>query len=77
MAHVDQSEIDMEAPLISISLGYLCIYLIGGNTRETKPILLQLNSGDIIIMPTIASKAYHDRSFFREISVLRVINEHL
>ncbi|KAK4511975.1 uncharacterized protein ATC70_003974 [Mucor velutinosus] len=59
MGHVDQSEINMEAPLISMSLGHSCIYLIGGNTRDTKPIPLKLNSGDIIVMTAIARRAYH------------------
>ncbi|KAL7322369.1 hypothetical protein PS15p_211992 [Mucor circinelloides] len=59
MGHVDQSEINMEAPLISMSLGHACIYLIGGNTRDTKPIPLKLNSGDMIVMTAIARRAYH------------------
>ncbi|GAN07187.1 alpha-ketoglutarate-dependent dioxygenase alkb-like [Mucor ambiguus] len=59
MGHVDQSEINMEAPLISMSLGHSCIYLIGGNTRDTKPIPLKLNSGDMLVMTAIARRAYH------------------
>ncbi|KAF1796359.1 hypothetical protein FB192DRAFT_1293202 [Mucor lusitanicus] len=59
MGHVDQSEINMEAPLISMSLGHSCIYLIGGNTRDTKPIPLRLNSGDMLVMTAIARRAYH------------------
>ncbi|CAO3615920.1 unnamed protein product [Mucor fragilis] len=55
----DQSEINMEAPLISMSLGHSCIYLIGGNTRDTKPIPLKLNSGDMLVMTAIARRAYH------------------
>ncbi|KAI8979409.1 hypothetical protein BDF20DRAFT_906067 [Mycotypha africana] len=59
MCHQDSSEINMEAPLISLSLGHSCIYLIGGNTRDTKPIPLRLNSGDILVMTAVARKAYH------------------
>ncbi|KAI9474147.1 MAG: hypothetical protein EXX96DRAFT_580753 [Benjaminiella poitrasii] len=59
MGHVDQSEINMEAPLISLSLGHSCIYLIGGNTRNVKPIPLRLHSGDMIVMTAIARRAYH------------------
>lgn len=59
MGHVDQSEINMDAPLISLSLGHSCIYLIGGDTRDTKPIPLKLNSGDMIVMTAIARRAYH------------------
>ncbi|CAG8540555.1 3894_t:CDS:2 [Funneliformis caledonium] len=50
MAHVDKSEINMEAPLISFSFGHTCIFLIGGSTRDTAPIALYLRSGDISIM---------------------------
>ncbi|KAI8973004.1 hypothetical protein BDB01DRAFT_808318 [Pilobolus umbonatus] len=59
MGHVDKSELNEEAPLISISLGHSCIYLIGGETKDTQPIPLQLNSGDIIIMTAVAKKYYH------------------
>ncbi|ORX90003.1 hypothetical protein K493DRAFT_340280, partial [Basidiobolus meristosporus CBS 931.73] len=37
MAHVDKSEINMDAPLISFSLGHSCIYLLGGATRDITP----------------------------------------
>ncbi|CAB4422914.1 unnamed protein product [Rhizophagus irregularis] len=50
MAHVDKSEINMEAPLISFSFGHTCIFLIGGPTRDIAPIALYLRSGDISIM---------------------------
>ncbi|CAI2174970.1 19639_t:CDS:2 [Funneliformis geosporum] len=50
MAHVDKSEINMEAPLISFSFGHTCIFLIGGSTRDIAPIALYLRSGDISIM---------------------------
>ncbi|EXX51942.1 uncharacterized protein OCT59_023028 [Rhizophagus irregularis] len=50
MAHVDKSEINMEAPLISFSFGHTCIFLIGGPTKDIAPIALYLRSGDISIM---------------------------
>lgn len=62
MGHVDQSEINMDAPLISLSLGHSCVYLIGGNTTDTKPIPLKLNSGDIIVMTAIARRAFHGKT---------------
>ncbi|CAG8450777.1 6123_t:CDS:2 [Cetraspora pellucida] len=50
MAHVDRSEINMDAPLISFSFGHSCIFLIGGPTRDTPPFAIYLRSGDISIM---------------------------
>ncbi|RIA92841.1 hypothetical protein C1645_691274 [Glomus cerebriforme] len=50
MAHVDKSEFNMEAPLISFSFGHTCIFLIGGITRDIAPIALYLRSGDISVM---------------------------
>ncbi|KAG2200612.1 hypothetical protein INT47_007356 [Mucor saturninus] len=59
MGHVDRSELNMEAPLVSLSLGQSCIYLIGGETRETVPLALYLRSGDIIVMTGPCRKAFH------------------
>ncbi|KAG2184672.1 hypothetical protein INT43_000585 [Umbelopsis isabellina] len=59
MAHVDRSELNMEAPLISISLGHDCIYLIGGPTRNTTPTAIRLRSGDVMVMTGNARSAYH------------------
>ncbi|KAI8388032.1 uncharacterized protein BYT42DRAFT_602653 [Radiomyces spectabilis] len=59
MGHVDRSELNMEAPLISLSLGNACIYLIGGETRDTEPVALHLRSGDIVVMTEACRKAFH------------------
>ncbi|KAI7897704.1 uncharacterized protein BX663DRAFT_490633 [Cokeromyces recurvatus] len=59
MGHVDRSELNMEAPLVSLSLGHSCIYLIGGLTRDTVPIPLLLRSGDIVVMTEPCRKAFH------------------
>ncbi|CAO3651371.1 unnamed protein product [Cunninghamella echinulata] len=59
MGHVDRSELNMEAPLISISLGNACIYLLGGENRETKPVALYLRSGDIIAMTKLCRRSFH------------------
>ncbi|KAG1236466.1 hypothetical protein G6F68_005948 [Rhizopus microsporus] len=59
MGHVDRSELNMDAPLVSLSLGHSCIYLIGGLTRETVPTPLLLRSGDVIVMTGPCRKAFH------------------
>ncbi|CAO3652162.1 unnamed protein product [Cunninghamella blakesleeana] len=59
MGHVDRSELNMEAPLISISLGNACIYLLGGEDRNKKPAALYLRSGDIIAMTKLCRRSFH------------------
>ncbi|KAL3874108.1 hypothetical protein ACJMK2_037168 [Sinanodonta woodiana] len=58
-AHTDHSEMNHQAPLISISLGQDAIFLIGGQTKATKPTALFLHSGDICVMSGAARLAYH------------------
>ncbi len=36
--HLDDGEPDQEHPIISFSLGCSCIFLMGGWTKEEKPI---------------------------------------
>lgn len=59
MGHVDRSELNMDAPLVSVSFGHSCIYLLGGPTRETTPVPIRLHSGDILAMTGESRKAFH------------------
>lgn len=59
MAHTDVSELDKVAPLISFSFGQSCIFLIGGPTKDTEPVPIFLNSGDICLMTEAARLSYH------------------
>lgn len=59
MGHTDVSELDKAAPLISFSFGQSCIFLIGGPTKETKPVPLFLHSGDVCLMTGPARLSYH------------------
>ena len=45
--HLDDAEIDQTSPIYSFSLGLSCIFLMGTQTKETKPIAVRLNSGDL------------------------------
>ncbi|CAF0775387.1 unnamed protein product [Brachionus calyciflorus] len=58
-AHQDHSEKNMNAPLISISLGSSAVFLIGTTTKTEKPVSLLLRSGDVVIMSEKARLAYH------------------
>ncbi|OLY82782.1 Alpha-ketoglutarate-dependent dioxygenase alkB [Smittium mucronatum] len=59
LAHVDRSENNMEAPLVSISLGCSCIYLIGGETKDDIPTPILLRSGDIIASCGKSRSSFH------------------
>ncbi|CAD5111354.1 DgyrCDS670 [Dimorphilus gyrociliatus] len=58
-AHIDHSEYDKKAPLISISFGQPAIFLLGGTTKKIKPIGIFLRSGDILITQDDCRQAYH------------------
>ncbi|KAI9592281.1 hypothetical protein BDF19DRAFT_425481 [Syncephalis fuscata] len=58
-AHVDKSEENMEAPLVSFSIGHACIYLLGGEDRTQPPTPIYLRSGDVLIMTGTSRYAYH------------------
>lgn len=57
--HIDRSEPNMSSPLVSISLGKDCIFVVGGQTRDVKPSGIILRSGDIVLLTGQARKYYH------------------
>ncbi|KAF9153709.1 hypothetical protein BG015_002788, partial [Linnemannia schmuckeri] len=59
MGHVDRSELNKHAPLVSFSFGHSCIYLLGGPTREQSPTPILLQSGDILVMTGPCRSAFH------------------
>ncbi|KAI1315981.1 hypothetical protein EDD11_010563 [Mortierella claussenii] len=59
MGHVDRSELNKEAPLVSFSFGHSCVYLLGGSTREQVPTPILLQSGDILVMTGPCRSAFH------------------
>ncbi|CAO3564293.1 unnamed protein product [Mortierella alpina] len=61
MGHVDRSELNKDAPLVSFSFGHSCIYLLGGSTRDTPPTPVLLQSGDILVMTGPCRSAFHGR----------------
>ena len=58
-AHIDQSEVDIIRPLISLSLGEAAIFLIGGKTRAEKPMPIMLRSGDALVMSDASRRLFH------------------
>lgn len=59
MAHQDRSEDNMNAPLLSLSLGTSCVFVIGSYSRSDKPVSLLLNSGDVVVMTKQSRHSFH------------------
>ncbi|OEL17348.1 Alpha-ketoglutarate-dependent dioxygenase alkB, partial [Dichanthelium oligosanthes] len=57
--HVDDMEVDWTKPIVSISLGCKCIFLLGGKTRDEVPTAMFLRSGDIVLMAGEARECFH------------------
>ncbi|TVU25411.1 hypothetical protein EJB05_27906 [Eragrostis curvula] len=57
--HVDDMEKDWTKPIVSISLGCKCIFLLGGKTRDEVPTAMFLRSGDIVLMAGEARERFH------------------
>ena len=57
--HVDFSEPNKSAPLISISFGQSAIFLIGGPSKNIEPSAIFLRNGDVLVMSHEARQSYH------------------
>ncbi|KAF3430682.1 hypothetical protein E2986_06564 [Frieseomelitta varia] len=57
--HTDHSEVNVEAPLFSISFGQTAIFLIGGLTQDDAANAIFLQNGDIIVMSEKSRLRYH------------------
>jgi len=57
--HQDSDELDLRAPVLSLSLGASCIFRFGGTERGGKTIGLTLASGDALLLAGESRMAYH------------------
>ncbi len=57
--HVDKDEIDMKAPIVSISLGDTALFRMGGTGRRDPTRSVRIISGDVMIMAGPARRCYH------------------
>ncbi|KAG0150731.1 hypothetical protein CROQUDRAFT_668360 [Cronartium quercuum f. sp. fusiforme G11] len=57
-AHIDHSEVSLDSPLVSLSIGNSCVFLIGPS-REDHPLALRLESGDALIMAGESRRFFH------------------
>lgn len=73
-AHVDDAELDMSKPIVSVSFGNTVgmhsrncrkleftslVFLMGGRTKETPPTALFVHSGDVVMMSGESRYCYH------------------
>jgi DNA oxidative demethylase len=57
--HQDKDELDLAAPIVSVSLGLPAIFLFGGLKRSDKPNRFRLQHGDIAVWGGRARLAFH------------------
>jgi DNA oxidative demethylase len=57
--HQDRDELDLAAPVLSLSLGDSCIFRWGGTTRGGKTRAVELISGDAVLLAGPARLAFH------------------
>jgi alkylated DNA repair protein (DNA oxidative demethylase) len=57
--HQDRDELDLAAPIVSVSLGLPAIFLFGGLKRSDKPNRFRLQHGDIAVWGGLARLAFH------------------
>ena len=57
--HRDENERDLNAPIVSVSLGLPATFLFGGKSRSDRPRRIELVSGDVVVWGGPDRLAYH------------------
>ncbi|AGS19926.1 alpha-ketoglutarate-dependent dioxygenase AlkB family protein [Rhizobium etli] len=57
--HQDKDEQDLQAPVVSISLGNSCRFRIGGLNRNDRTLSFKLASGDLVVLGGEGRLCYH------------------
>jgi DNA oxidative demethylase len=57
--HQDKDELDLAAPIVSVSLGLPAIFLFGGLKRSDKPSRFRLQHGDVAVWGGPTRLAFH------------------
>ncbi len=57
--HQDRHEFDLNQPIVSISLGLECIFLLGGFERTDRPKRILLEHGDVIVWGGPSRMRFH------------------
>ena len=57
--HQDKDEINLDAPVLSVSLGDTAVFRMGGHARKDPTRSFRLQSGDVLVMGGAARMNYH------------------
>jgi alkylated DNA repair protein (DNA oxidative demethylase) len=57
--HQDRDEQDLQAPVLSISLGNTCLFRVGGLERGDRTSSVKLSSGDVVVLGGEGRLAFH------------------
>jgi DNA oxidative demethylase len=57
--HQDRDEKDLDAPVLSVSLGDACLFRVGGMKRGDKTVSFRLETGDIVLIGGKSRLAFH------------------
>lgn len=57
--HQDKNELDLSAPIVSVSLGLPATFLFGGMERSQRPRRMRLDSGDVVVWGGPARLLFH------------------
>ncbi len=57
--HQDKDELDLNAPVLSISLGNTCLFRVGGLNRNDRTLSFKLSSGDIVVLGGEGRLCFH------------------
>lgn len=71
--HQDRDEKDLEAPVVSVSLGNACLFRIGGTNRKDPTTSMKLTSGDVFVIGGAGRLCFHgvDRIYPSTSTLLR------
>ena len=58
-AHIDNDELAVNAPVVSVSLGDPAMFRIGGTQRSGPTHGIKLMSGDVVVMGGASRRCYH------------------
>lgn len=57
--HQDRDEADLSAPVLSVSLGDIALFRVGGKTRKAPIRKIELKSGDVVLLAGEDRLAFH------------------
>ncbi|KAG2502196.1 hypothetical protein HYH03_000683 [Edaphochlamys debaryana] len=57
--HLDDVEVDLAQPIVSVSLGCPAVFLMGGLSKALPPSALLLRGGDVLVLAGEARRCFH------------------